>query len=200
MDQATNQETTKHSFVTDAYIQGQSKEFRKILKDTEVQIIFKGCNTLKTLLMHPKDNIPTQLHSDVAYQWACANENCNSSYIGESSRCLESRVKEQNTSSTRAIFQHCTTHNHTKANISQFKITDQDRKQVSREARKVMHIRRNEPALNCNIGKLNIPKIFNQILSTSHNPSADVSTNSNAQQNPSSSHSKRATRATSLHN
>ena len=132
--------------------------------------------------MHPKDKIPTQLYKYVVYQWICANENCNSSYIGESSRYLESRVKEHNASSNSATFQHCQTHNHPKANISQFKIIDQDRKQVSREA---IHIRRNNPALNHNIGKLNIPKIFNQILGTSHNTSEDVSANSNAEQNPS---------------
>ena len=49
MDQATNQETTMGSFVTVPYIQGLSKEFRRILKDTEVQIIFKVCHTLKTV-------------------------------------------------------------------------------------------------------------------------------------------------------
>ena len=46
------------------------------------------------------------------------------------------------------------------------KIIDQDRKQVSREAREALHIRRNNPALNCNIGNMNIPKTFNQILGT----------------------------------
>ena len=82
-------------------------------------------------------------------------------------------------------------------NISQFKIIDQDRKQVSREA---IHIRRNNPAHSHNIGKLNIPKIFNKILGTTCNTSTAVSTNSNAQQYPSPSHSNRATRATNLHN
>ena len=67
MNQATNQETTKESFVTVPFIQGLSEEFRRILRDTKVQIIFKGCNTLKILLMHPKDNIPTWLCQDVVY-------------------------------------------------------------------------------------------------------------------------------------
>ena len=125
---------------------------------------------------------------------------CNSSYTGEPSRCLESRIREHNISSTSAIFQHCTTHNHPRANTSQFEITDQDRRHVSREARDAIHIRRNNSALICNIGKLNIPKIFNQTLGTPQNTSADVSTNSNAQQNPSFTHSNRATRATNLHN
>ena len=87
MDQATNQETTKESFVTVPYIQGLSEEFRSIFKDTKVQIIFKGCNTLKTLLLHPKGKITTQLCQDVVYQWTCVNEKCSSSYIGELSRC-----------------------------------------------------------------------------------------------------------------
>ena len=127
LDQATDQETTKESFVTGPYIQGLSEEFRRIFKATKFQIIFKGCNTLRTLLMHPKVKIPIQLHQDVVYQWTCANETCNSSYIEKSSRYLKSRIKEHNTSSTSAIFQHCTTHNHPKANISQFEIIDKDR-------------------------------------------------------------------------
>ena len=144
--------------------------------------------------MHPEDKIPTQLHQDVVYQWTCANENYNSSYTGGSSRCLASRAKKHNTSSTSEIFQHCTTHNHPKANMFQFKIKYWDRKQFSKEAREAIHIRRNSPALNCKIGKLNIPKIFNQIIGTTHNISMDVFINSNAQQNPSSSHSNRVTR------
>ena len=63
-----------------------------------------------------------------------------------------------------------------------------------------MHIRRNNPALSCNIGKMNIPKIFYQILGTTYIASADVSTDANAQQNPSSSSSNRATRTIDLHN
>ena len=102
------------------------------------------------------DKIPTQLCQDVVYQWTCSEDNCNSSYIGESSRCLESRVKEHNISSTSTIFQHSITNNHCKADICQFKIIDQDKKQVSREAREAIHIRRNNPALNCNRGKMNI--------------------------------------------
>ena len=54
-------------------------------------------------------------------------------------------------------------------------------KQVSREARETIHIRRTNPALNCNIGKMYIPSIFNQILGTFNKPSTDISTNSNIQ-------------------
>ena len=103
----------------------------------------------------------------MVYQWTCYKENCNSSYIGESRRCLESRIKEHNTSTASAIFQHSSTHNQT--DISQFEIIDQDRKQVSPpEAREAIHIRRSNPTLKYNMGKMNIPKIFNQILGSNN--------------------------------
>ena len=140
--------------------------------------------------MHPKDKIPTQLYQDVVYQLICSTENCSSTYIGESSRWLESRVKENSTSSTSAIFQHSTTCNHPKADILQFKILEQDRNMFPREAREAIHIRRNNPALNHNIGKMNIPKNFNQISNTDNNSRAEDFTNSNS--------SNRATRATNL--
>ena len=152
MDQATNcKKPLRNPLSQSPYIQGLSEEFRRLFKDTEVQIIFKGCNPLKTLLMHPKEKIPTQLCQDVVYQWTCANENFNSSYTGESRRCLESRVKEHSISSISTIIQHCTTLNHPKANISQFKIIEQDRKHVSRDAREAIHIRRNNLAFTQNI-------------------------------------------------
>ena len=88
----------------------------------------------------------------------------------------------------------------TKANVSQFIIKDQERMQVSREVREAIHIRRNNPVLNCNIGKLHIPKIFNQMLGTTHNTSTYVSTNPNAQQHSSSSSSFKTTGASNLHN
>ena len=88
------------------------------------------------------------------------------SYIGESSRYLEARSEN--------IIPHL----------------------LAQYALEAIHVRRNNPTLNCNIAKLKIAKIFNQILGTTHTTSIDVSTNSNAQQNPSFSHSNRTTRVT----
>ena len=95
-----HQRNSKEVFISVPYIPGGSEEFRKILQDNKVQIIFQGCNTVKSLLMHPKEKVPPQLHQDVVYQWTCPEETCNSSYIGGSSRCLDNRVKEYNTSTT----------------------------------------------------------------------------------------------------
>ena len=42
----------------------------------------------------------------------------------------------------------------------------------------------NNPALNCNIGKMYIPNIFNHLLGTINNCSAEISTNPNVPPNP----------------
>ena len=80
------------------------------------------------------------------------------------SRCLESRVKENNSHVTSVIYKHSISNNHPQAHIFHFKIIDQDSKQVGTEAREATHIRINSPDLNCNTGKMYIPEIFNHLL------------------------------------
>ena len=46
--------------------------------------------------MHPKDKILSQLKQKIVYKLSCPEENCNLSYTGESSRCVENRVKDHN--------------------------------------------------------------------------------------------------------
>ena len=78
----------------------------------------------------------------------------------ESNWCLENRITDCN-SHISSIYQHSVSNNHPRANIFHFKIIDQDSKQVAREA---IHIRINNPAFNCNIGKMYILEIFNNLL------------------------------------
>ena len=89
---------------------------------------------------------------------------CGLIYLGECCWCLENRIKECSSHVTTVICQQCV--KNPKANISYFKITDQDGKQVVRKVREAIHIRINNPAINYNIGKMNIPEIFNNLLGT----------------------------------
>ena len=57
-------------------------------------------------------------------------------------------MKEHNSHITSAIYQHTVSNNDHRADISHFKIMDQDSKQVAREAREAIHIRINNPSLN----------------------------------------------------
>ena len=70
-------------------------------------------------------------------------------------------MKENNIHVTSAIYIHTESSNWPYANISHFEVMDQDRKQLAREA---IHIRMNNPALNCTTRIMYILEIFNSLL------------------------------------
>ena len=113
----------------------------KMVKYTPVQVCFKGQNTTKLMLMHPKDKVDPSLKKDIVYQWSCTKPNCKSSYIGETSRSLCEWVKEHSKEgSNSAIYQPCSTKGHPAPNVDQFKVIDQEKSQIAREAKEAIHI------------------------------------------------------------
>ena len=115
--------------------------------------------------MHPKDKVDPSLKKDIIYQWSCTNPNCKSSYIGETSRSLCERAKEHSKEgSNSAIYHHCSSKGHPQPNVDQFKVIDQEKSQIAREAKEAIHIRKFDPELNRNIGKMVIPRVFDSLL------------------------------------
>ena len=88
------------------YVPGLSEEVGKTIWCTNVQVIFKGTNTLKSIFMHPKDKIPSHFKQNIVYKWSCPEESFSQSYISESSRCLENRVR-LSSHVTSAIYIYC---------------------------------------------------------------------------------------------
>ena len=56
------------------------------------RVVLKPCCTLKELLVHPKDAIKDGSKANVVYKIPCAD--CPASYVGETKRRLDVRVKE----------------------------------------------------------------------------------------------------------
>ena len=156
----TGNEIQKHFYISVPYFPGLSESFKKIFKYMPVQVCFKGVNTLKSMLMHPKDKISSDQKKDLVYHWECKADGCNSSYIGETSRALGKRVKEHSKSTTSAILKHCKDFHHPLPSIKDFNIIDKEPSQVTREAKEVIHIRRLDPSLNRNIGKMFHPPLL----------------------------------------
>ena len=106
--------------------------------------------------MHPKDKINPSLKKDIVYQWSCTDPGC---------RSLKEHVKEHSTEGTNsAIYQHYITKGHALPKVDQFKVIDQEKSQIAREAKEAIHIRKMDPELNRNVGKMVIPHIFDSIL------------------------------------
>ena len=83
IDLDTGNEVKKTSFISAPYFLGLSESFKQLFKYTHIQVCFKGQNTIKSMLMHPKDKINPSLKKDIVYQWSCTDPGCKSSYIGE---------------------------------------------------------------------------------------------------------------------
>ena len=62
----TGNEIQKCFYISVPYFPGLSESFKKIFKYTPVQVCFKGVNTLKSILMHPKDRISNDQKKDLS--------------------------------------------------------------------------------------------------------------------------------------
>ena len=141
-----------------------SESYKKIFKYTPIQVCFKGVNTLKSMLIHPKNRVSSDQKKDLVYHWECKADGCSSSYIGETSRALGERVKEHSKSTTSAILKHCKDSHHPLPSIADFNIIDKEHFQITWGAKEAIHIRWLDPSLNRNIGKMSIPHFFDHLL------------------------------------
>ena len=141
IDPETGNEVKKTVFISAPYFPGLSEFFKQLFRYTHIQVCFKGQNTIKSMLMHPKDKIDPFLKKDIVYQWSCTNPGCKSSYIRETSRLLCECVKEHSKEgSNSAMYQHCATKGHPLPNVGQFKDTDQVKSQIACEAKEAIYI------------------------------------------------------------
>ena len=76
------------------YIKGLSEKFKKTCNSPDIQVHFKGTNTIKSLLMASKDKDNIIQKSGVTYLLKCPHSNCKEEYIWESGRSFGERLKE----------------------------------------------------------------------------------------------------------
>ena len=148
------------------YHQGLSERVKKTCKKYGVQVHFKGGQTIKNLLMAPKDKDPINSKSGVIYRYQCKEQGCGEEYIGESGRTFAERFKEHHKSPS-PIFDHSNTSGH-QININKFTIIGREDQSLIRAIKEAILIRVNDPSLNRNIGKYHLPHIWDEVL---HNTS-----------------------------
>ena len=83
-------------------------------------------------------------------------------YIAESARTFEERYRE-NLKTTSPIFEHNNATSHTKS-VENFKIIGREGHGMARTIKEAIYIRVNNPTLNKNIGKYNLPHIWDKVL------------------------------------
>ncbi len=148
------------------YIKGLSERIRDILKKRGIQVYFKSNNTLRNILVSPKDKDPKGAKQDIIYHIPCGYESCGATYIGETGRMLEERIKDHTTNPNSSIKRHHvdTGHPlpcHTDKNV---KIIGVESNPFNRKVKEAIYIKTNNPVLNQNVGKFNLPRIYDQLL------------------------------------
>ena len=118
-------------------------------------LIYIGGRTIKSLLVSPKDKDPMINQSGAIYWYQCGGLGCDDEYIGETSRTFGERYKEHLKASS-AIHHHSSQIGHHTSH-NNFQITGREGHNLARNIKESIYIRVNNPTLNNNIGKFNLP-------------------------------------------
>ena len=150
----TGNEIKKRFYISVPYFPWLSESYKKIFKYMPIQVCFKGVNTLKSMLMHPKDRVSSDQKKRPSLP------------LGMQGRWMQLLIhwrkppgplvrRSKNTPSptTSAILKHCKDFHHPLPSIADFNIIDKEPSQITWEAKEAIHIRWLDPSLNRNIGK-----------------------------------------------
>ena len=152
----------QNPYIVVPYYKGLSESLKGTCNKYGVQIYFKGGNTIRSLLMAPKDKDPMLKKSGVIYRYKCDRVECDEEYIGESSRTFGERFKEHQKVPS-LIFDHYNTTGHT-ISLDNFSIVGREDQNLIRTIKEALYIRVNNPSLNRNIGKYHLPHIWDEVL------------------------------------
>ena len=123
---------------------------------------FKGANTIRQILVHPIDKNDILKKSGVIYGYKCGRVDCEDEYIEESGRTFAERFREHLRLPS-PIYDHFKTISH-EVSLDNFSIVDSDDQSMTRTIREAMLIWGNDPSLNRNIGKYQLPHIWDEVL------------------------------------
>ena len=131
-----------------------------------IQVFFKGGTTLESMLVTPKDKDSKAKTQNIVYNIICGEESCTHQYIGETGRILEERFKEHTKTAQSAINQHASNTGHPIPELEDdnVQILCKETNPVHRKIIEGMYIKLHDPELNRNIGKVDIPNIYEKVL------------------------------------
>ena len=160
----TTNKPLKRSHIIIPYVPGICESIKNIGKKHGVAVYFKGNRTLKNILVSPKDKDEMANKSSIIYSYCCGEIGCDEEYVGESGRTFGERFKEHLKTPSQ-IFHHQNISGHI-TSMDNFKILGREENNMARTIQEAMFIRVNNPTLNRNIGKYNLPHIWDRILFT----------------------------------
>ena len=160
--QAATREVKTKGHIVIPYTQGLCESIKKICGIYGIQTHFKGGSTIKNLLVSPKDKDPMVNQSGAIYWYQCGDLGCDDEYIGETSRTLGERCKKH-LKAPSPIHHHSNQTGHPTGH-NNFQIIGREGHNVARYIKESIFIRVNNPTLNNNVGKCNLPHMWDRVL------------------------------------
>ena len=123
---------------------------------------FKGGNTIKELIVHPKDKDNILQKSGVIYRYKYGRVDCEEECIQESGITFAERFREYMRVPS-PIYDHFNITCH-EVSLDNFSIVSREDQSTVRAIREAILIRVNDPSLNRNISKYHLPHIWDDVL------------------------------------
>ena len=133
----------------------------KTSAETWGRYVFKGGNTIKDLLVHPKCRDTILQKSGVIYRFRFGRVDCDEEYIGKSGRIFAERFREHMRAPSPIHDYHNITGH--EVSVDNFSIVSRDQS-IARTIKEEILIRINDPSINRNIGKYQLPLIWDEVL------------------------------------
>ena len=144
------------------YIRSFSEQLRRVFGGYGVPAYFKPTNTLRQILVRPKDPLKKEQVVGPVYHINC--NSCEADYVGESERSLKARFSEHRRPSTTnsEVSQHIHLDqpDHTIDIDNSAKILAVEPKWFPRVVKEAIYIRAYRPSLNANRGRHDLSPIW----------------------------------------
>lgn len=127
-----------------------TNKLKKVFNEYGTKTVFKNNNRLDQIIKKQKDTIPTHRTHDVIYMLEC--EDCDAKYVGQTSRALETRIKEHK-NNIKHFDRHTTISKHIVENDHNInwehpKILEVEQHKSKRDIAEMLHIKTNSQTLN----------------------------------------------------
>ena len=158
----TTTETSKRQHaICVPYISTLSEQVARIFKSYNIPVYHKPINTLRSLLVHPKDRTAKAAKCGVVYDIQCLE--CDQPYIGETARTLGTIIKEHISyrQPLSAISEHKLNTGH---QCSMKEVLDHEENWHRRNIKEAINIHRKKPTLNQDVGQ-ELPPVLLQLVS-----------------------------------
>ena len=131
--------------ITIPYVRGLSEALQRVFSSLEIRVVHRPISSLRRQLVRVKDPVPPLQQTDVVYCIPCRS--CSKVYVGQTSRLLETRLKEHRAAvkyartDVSAVADHIWNLGHL-MNFQDTSILDQSSNQYQRCALESWHIQR----------------------------------------------------------